>query len=128
MNASDEVYAFTSYKLFREKKSWTEAELHCESEGGQLASIHSLWEQTLAKKAAEGNEVWLGGRKLTGSGWQWADKKALSFTNWKNGSPSHYSYLMMHNDGRWDDFAFKKYYFLCQGKIVTENGLTSVNV
>ena len=52
LKSLDEVYAFTSYKLYREHKNWTDAELHCKSEGGQLASIHSPWEQKLAQKAA----------------------------------------------------------------------------
>ena len=64
MNGSDEIKAFTRYKLYKEAKSWSDARVHCEREGGRLASIHSHWEQTLAKVAAEGIYVWLGGKKL----------------------------------------------------------------
>ena len=56
MKLSDEVYAFTSYKLYREKKNWTDAELHCKLEGGQLASIHSQWEQAQAVREADMRE------------------------------------------------------------------------
>ena len=78
---TDEVYAFTNYKLYKEAKSWTDADQHCKSQGGQLASIHSQWEQTLGKKAARGNEVFLGGKKLDHQ-WQWVDNTTWSFTNW----------------------------------------------
>ena len=73
MNGSDEIKAYTGgYKLYKKPKSWSQAEAHCEREGGHLASIHSQWEQTLAKEAAEGNSVWLGGRK-NGGRWMTQD-------------------------------------------------------
>ena len=44
-----------SYKLYSDgKKTWTEAEAHCKSEGAQLASIHSEVEQALAETEAAG--------------------------------------------------------------------------
>ena len=58
MKEGDEVnYAMMKYKLYREKKSWAEAEAHCRSEGGQLVSIHSEEEQAMALKAADGYPV-----------------------------------------------------------------------
>ena len=125
---SDEVYAFTSFKLYSEKKSWTDADLHCKSEGGQLASIHSSWEQTMAEKAAEGGDrVWLGGRKVEGQ-WQWADNATWSYENWDYGKPKSQNYLLMSR-GQWmDSWRSLSYYFLCQGTTValTKNGLTSM--
>ena len=100
---SDEVYAFTSFKLHKEKKSWTDADLHCKSEGGQLASIHTQWEQTLAEKAAEGEEfVWLGGSNIDGQ-WQWADNATLRFGKWREPEPGpeSYGYVMMDSEGQW---------------------------
>ena len=123
------MYAFTSFKLYKERKRWTDAELHCKNEGGQLASIHSKWEQTMAEKAAEGEKrVWLGGRKIDGR-WQWADNTTWSFENWKSGSPGSYEYLRMASNGQWWDYrSSHKRYFLCQGPTValTESGLTSI--
>ena len=131
MKTSDEAYAFTSYKLYREKMKWTEADLHCKSEGGQLASIHSLWEHTLAKNAAEGEYVWLGGRSLGGQ-WQWVDNNVtLSFTNWRCGSPESAEFLAMHDDGSWADYSkYSTSSFLCQGTTanLTENGLTRIEL
>ena len=125
---SDEVYAFTGYKLCREKKNRAEARHHCESEGGQLASIHSQWEQTLAEKAAAGSGVWIGGKILHGH-WQWADRSTWNFTKWKIGHPKDRNFLMMNSDGRWQDQpSWAKAYFLCQGTTVAlkENGLARI--
>ena len=99
---SDEVFAFTSHKLYKEKKSWTDANLHCKREGGQLASNHSRWEQTLAKKAAEGEQyVWLGGKNIDGR-WQWADNATWGFENWGIGYIASWDYLLMYG-GQWLD-------------------------
>ena len=132
MKPSDEVYAFTSYKVYREYKSWTEAELHCKSESGQLASIHSNWEQTLAEKAIEKetNHIWLGGRMLDGR-WQWTDNTSWKFTNWDSGSPQDIGYLMMTSDRKWvDSWNSARFYVLCQGTTVplTEKGLTTIEL
>ena len=64
LRQSDKMSAFTGYKLSRKKKSWPEAENYCKTRGLQLATIHSEWEQELAEKAADGQKVWLGGRKI----------------------------------------------------------------
>ena len=95
---SYEMFAFTSYKLYKKRKTWTEAALHCESEGGQLASIHSQWEQMLAEKAAESLReeeefAWLGGRRNLDQ-WQWHDNSSWSFTNWKSDDSEQEIYVI----------------------------------
>ena len=118
LGQSDECFAFTSYKLYRQKKTRIDAEAHCQSEGGQLASIHSQWEQTLAEKAAEEEYVFLGGRKINAN-WTWPDNANWNFTHWAFGRPSSKSeeYLLMHPNGQWaDDGGVYANYFLCQGK------------
>ena len=131
MKPSDEVNVFANYKLYREQKSWTDADLQCKSEGGQLATIHSLWEQTLAEKAAEGWKVWLGARKIVGGQWQWADNSPLDFSNWNTGPGANDNLdLLMQENGKWDNLWRDVYdiYFLCQGTTAdpTKNGLTSI--
>ena len=121
LGQSDEFFAFTSYKLYRQKKTRIDAETHCQSEGGQLASIHSQWEQTLAEKAGEGEYVFLGGRRINAS-WTWADNASWGFTHWASGRPSSNSekYLLMHPNGQWaDDGGMFSNYFLCQGRTAT---------
>ena len=131
LKPSDQMSAFTNYKLYNnEKKSWFNAELHCKREGGQLASINSPWEQTLAEKAAEGNKVYLSGRKSNDQ-WQWADNLTWGFTNWQNGRPRRGEYVVMFADGRWyDSLPYSMRYFLCQGPTVTliDDGLTRMEL
>ena len=129
--------AFTSYKLYKEKKNWTDADLHCKSEGGQLASIHPKWEQEMAEKAAEGETyVWLGGRRIDNK-WQWADNTTWSFENWLSDNPGYGldGYLLMNYHGRWWDYSpnpisIPNFYFLCQGPTaaLTESGLASIEL
>ena len=124
---SDEIYAFTSYKLYRERKKWSDAEIFCKSRGGQLASIHTKWEQALAKTAAEGEKVWLGGKKLGGE-WHWVNNSTWSFTNWM-GVNGRYDHLVMRASGRWENLGSNaRLYFLCQGSIpaLIENGEKTV--
>ena len=135
---SYEMFAFTSYKLYKKRKTWTEAALHCESEGGQLASIHSQWEQMLAEKAAESLReeeefAWLGGRRNLDQ-WQWHDNSSWSFTNWKSDDSEQERYvisLRMNEYGYWYGAGGSNYYrgyFLCQGTtaVLAENGLTTI--
>ena len=129
MNPSDEAYAFTtSYKLYKLKRSWTDADLHCRKEGGQLASIHSKWEQLKVEKAAEGERyVWLGGRKIDGQ-WQWADNTTWSFENWRYNAPRSYKYLQMEGVLWLDFYSVDRIPFLCQGPKValTKSGLVRI--
>ena len=130
MKPSDEVYVFTSYKVYREYKSWTDADLHCKSEGGQLASIHSQWQQTLAMEAVEGEyeDAWLGGKIVDGH-WHWVDNTTWNFTNWKFFYPNGVGYLLMDwHVGQWTDASSSwERYFLCQWMhtAINERGLAS---
>ena len=120
---TEELVAFTDYKLYEHRKTFDDAEAYCKNRGGQLASIHSHWEQALAEKATDGNAVWLGG-KNTAKGWKWVDNSTWNFTNWMNGSPDKGKYLVLGNGGLWFDqaFSFVKYCFLCQRATLTQRG------
>ena len=95
------VYSLT-YKFYWEQNTWTGAEAHCKSEGGHLASIHSKGQQALAEKAADGNTVWLGGRRVGSEGWSWSDNSTWGFTNWGS-MIGNYECSLMKTDGKWDD-------------------------
>ena len=125
----------SSYKLYKDRKYRSDAEAHCQEQGGHLASIRSQLMQTLAEKEAEGNSVWLGGRKVGGI-WQWDDDSVWNFTNWQGGKPSIYGgqYLAMASTGKWDQESSGRYeprrYFICQGTsmTLTENNLTRIEL
>ena len=127
------VSAFWSYRLFRKNGNWTEGQKACKSEGGQLASIHSQWEQTLAERAAEGLRVWLGGWKEESGQWQWADNSTWSFTKWEKGREftKYARYLQLLSNGEWHTAgSYSKDYSLCQGTTInlTEQGFLSVQL
>ena len=124
-------YTVTRYQLHKVKKSWDEANAHCKSEGGELATIHSEFEQTLAKRAAEGNYAWLGARRASDDvPWRWSDNSVWSFDNWKRILGPHLSCLRMDPVGLWSGYSHcgSGRYFLCQLKNLTtlKKGLTTV--
>ena len=123
---SDQVFAFSSFKLHRRAKKWLQAEAVCKSEGGKLASIHSDWEQMLAEKAALGGWAWLGGRNLWKDGQgQWADNSTWLYTRW-DGGKIQYDNLALNPQGFWKDSSVtSSFSFLCQAEtvIVKESSL-----
>ena len=110
-------------------KTWDEADSFCKSEGGQLASIHSVLEQKLAEKAAGRNKASLGGRRALGAEWSWSDNSSWGFTNWRSGSgDDDDSCLYMYKNGYWYDYAcYTRRYVLCQGDIavIQDGALTT---
>ena len=137
MKEGDEVnYAMMKYKLYREgKKSWDEAEAHCRREGGQLASIHSKDEQAMAAEAADGNNVWIGGRrKGMEEQWHWSDNSPWGFTNWQDGRGDSYDgSLLLQSTGAWyDTLSHGNYYVLCneisEAMSITNNGFTTLEL
>ena len=69
--------------LFKEKLNASAAENFCVNMGGHLASVGSPEENKKLAKVADGNEVWLGGkRKLGGDGWEWLDGRLWTYQNW----------------------------------------------
>ena len=80
MKKEDEVAFSTSYILDRDHlNTWVESDAYCKRKGGLLASIHSLDQQALAKKAADGNYVWLGGSRRKNAEWRWSDNSTWDF-------------------------------------------------
>ena len=74
------------YKLFTEKKSWSDAEAHCQEEGGHLASaVSEEVREELVSLASGERYVWIGGKYLNDERvWQWADGSGWDYTNWDN--------------------------------------------
>ena len=67
-------------KLHKERLNHSAAEEYCVSQGGLLASVGSEREQEQINKVADGNSVWLGGRR-TGEweSWQWLDGREWGY-------------------------------------------------
>ena len=75
------------YVFYTEVKTWTEAEAHCQSEGGNLASVstENEWQKVLSV-SGERFEFWLGGSDLDEEGvWRWTDGSLWNYTLWADG-------------------------------------------
>ena len=66
------------YRVFREKKTWGDAEATCQHEGGHLASVQSENENTLL----DDGSLWLGGKDEEDGVWKWSDGTKWKFTAW----------------------------------------------
>ena len=138
MRKEDEVAFSTSYILNSKSiLDWDEAEAYCKSEGGHLASIHSMDQQALAEKAADGKHVWLGGWKEDAE-WSWSDNSTWDFTNWdsattNNNNNNNNQRMLLDASGKWkswDDMKIWKFRPLCQGKITVskDKGVTRIEM
>ncbi|XP_030285702.1 type-2 ice-structuring protein-like isoform X2 [Sparus aurata] len=73
--------------------TWADAEKHCQTLGGNLASVHSFDEQhaiqSMIQRLTLGfPETWLGGYDATQEGtWFWSDGTDFSYTFWATGEP-----------------------------------------
>ncbi|XP_066572199.1 ladderlectin isoform X2 [Amia ocellicauda] len=83
------------FQYFPFKKSWAEAELHCLSVGGNLASVSSADEHTALWQLLRGADssqqaAWLGGSDCQKEGtWLWSDGSVFKYTGWNLGEPNN---------------------------------------
>ena len=110
------------YKLYTERKTWADAEAHCQMEGSHLASVVTDVEQEEVRAAAGGNSVWLGATysetysKEEGI-WRWTDGSPLGYHNWRAGSGNMGDCAIVYqpDDYQWiDTSCTSRFNFLCQ--------------
>ena len=77
-------WGFDTHKLFTEKKTWADAEAHCQGEGGHLASVLNEEEQQKMIALAGRKYVFLGGIYREGA-WKWSDGSPWNYTKWSAG-------------------------------------------
>ncbi|XP_031150885.1 galactose-specific lectin nattectin-like isoform X2 [Sander lucioperca] len=110
-------------------KSWIDAENFCNSDGGNLASVHSEEEhvflRTFINQVTGANQTsWIGGFDSVKEGvWMWSDGSTFDYKSWAWGQPDNkggdenclqMNYKGMNwNDGRCD----KMSPFLCSKKL-----------
>ena len=122
----------SGYKLYEEDKSWEDAEAHCQSEGGHLASILTESEQHEVKIAANLKVVWVGGSDQEEEGvWKWSDGSSWNYTRWRSGMGvrgKEANCLNSRENGWFDGDCNFKYSFVCQSKKIVEQGQKSINL
>ena len=77
--------------ILQERKSWSESNLECIKNNGNLLSIHSAEENRRIFESYRGYNGWIGVNTTTEMGkktWRWTDGSKLNFTNWKGGKPT----------------------------------------
>ena len=112
------------YKLYKKKKTWTEAEAHCQEEGGHLASVTTQEQWQQVKTLAGGKTfVNIGGSDQKDEGvWRWSDGSPWGFTQWRaaRGSRGDSKNCLQLFKGGWIDYyCTRNSQFICQKSDLT---------
>ncbi|XP_028662247.1 secretory phospholipase A2 receptor [Erpetoichthys calabaricus] len=81
------------YKLKKEEKSWKEALKECQSDGGNLISIHTiadieLFVTVLQNVSDSVFEIWIGLSSKKPEAFEWSDGSSVTFTYWHKYQPN----------------------------------------
>ncbi|XP_027143973.1 ladderlectin-like [Larimichthys crocea] len=80
----------TFYRYFETAKTWAEAQSHCESIGGNLASVHNKRENDQFWALALKKATWIGfSDAQQEKHWFWIDGTASNYKNWCSGQPNN---------------------------------------
>ena len=114
----EEVLYGSKYKLFKDEKTWEDAEAHCHGEGGHLASVLNDKENEELLALVGSQKPWIGGRDELEEGvWRWANGLSWGYTHWEEGSGNKGTGMncaVMNND-RWrDSYCTNTQKFICQ--------------
>lgn len=84
------VYNGHSYKVYTQKKSWSDAQAYCESLGGHLVTITSQEEQDFVSSLVTKKDVaaWIGASWVDNQ-FLWVTGEPFNYTNWDQGEPSY---------------------------------------
>uniref|UniRef100_A0A3P9LTA8 Mannose receptor, C type 1b n=1 Tax=Oryzias latipes TaxID=8090 RepID=A0A3P9LTA8_ORYLA len=114
------------YQLYRSQKTWSDAQLTCRKEEGDLVSIHNVEEQSFIFSElgyVPTDELWIGLNDRTTEGlFDWSDQSAVRFTSWEFGKPGVQEnqedcVLIRGQKGNWaDSVCEEKHGFICMKK------------
>ncbi|XP_034428557.1 macrophage mannose receptor 1 isoform X2 [Hippoglossus hippoglossus] len=124
-------YAGHCYYLERSKKMWGDALAACHKEGGDLASIHNIEEQSFVISQSgylPTDVLWIGlNDQKNQMLFEWSDHSHVTFAQWQTGEPSHATnlqedcVLIRGKDGSWADHMCEKTYgYICKKKASTK--------
>uniref|UniRef100_A0A3Q3VSG6 Macrophage mannose receptor 1 n=1 Tax=Mola mola TaxID=94237 RepID=A0A3Q3VSG6_MOLML len=118
-------YAGKCYYLERSKKMWKDALAVCRKEGGDLASIPNIEEQSFIISQLgylPTDVLWIGlNDQRNDNLFEWSDHSQVTFTQWETDEPSHATnlqedcVLIRGKDGKWADHMCEKTYgYICK--------------
>ncbi|XP_041848819.1 macrophage mannose receptor 1-like isoform X2 [Melanotaenia boesemani] len=118
------------FHLQRSPQTWPNALTECRKEGGDLASIRNIEDQSFVISQlgyASTDELWIGlNDRRTERLFDWSDSSTVSFTSWEFGKPSVSSdgedcVLIREEKGNWADrLCDEKHGFICMKQSATE--------
>merc|ERR1712130_10985 len=102
------------FKYYGDEQYATNAEEHCQAEGGHLASIHSIEEQNflIINKTfnPSSSYVWIGAVDPDHNGyWEWTDGTSFDFSYWASSEPKggrYYAAMDGSNSRAWRDWVY----------------------
>ncbi|XP_027143954.1 galactose-specific lectin nattectin [Larimichthys crocea] len=78
------------FRYFATAKTWAEAQSHCRSLGGNLASVHNKGENDQFWALALKKTTWIGfSDAQQEKHWFWIDGTAFNYKNWCSGQPNN---------------------------------------
>ncbi|XP_069548054.1 macrophage mannose receptor 1-like [Brachyistius frenatus] len=123
-------YSSHCFHLYRTKKTWSDAQLACRKEGGELVSIRNVEEQSFIISQlgyASTDELWIGlNDRKTERLFDWSDHSTVSFTSWEFGRPAVATdqedcVLIRGENGNWADCVCEeKHGFICMKTSASE--------
>ncbi|ETE59076.1 Macrophage mannose receptor 1, partial [Ophiophagus hannah] len=118
-------YAKHCYRLNRDGKTWKDASVSCQKDGGHLLSIHDIEEYSfvfsqLGYKPTD--NLWIGlNDQKTFSYFEWSDGSTVRFIRWQKGEPTLISnvqedcVIMSGKNGYWaDHFCEEELGYICK--------------
>ncbi|XP_072418166.1 C-type lectin-like [Chiloscyllium punctatum] len=127
------TYFGCCYKFIPEKKTWIDAELHCQhlAPGGHLASLHWMEQNNVLAEMIQKSQnnlgpAWIGLSDTYKEGtFLWIDGSASDFMFWSEGEPNDHGrgedcvHAFFKNSFYWNDASCNlKMAFLCSYKLV----------
>lgn len=124
-------YSGYCYNLDRSKNMWKDALSACHKEGGDLASISNIEEQSfiISQMGYLPTDVlWIGlNDQKSQMLFEWSDRSPVTFTNWLSDEPSHATnlqedcVLIRGKDGKWADHMCEKTFgYICKKRASTK--------
>ncbi|CAG0879097.1 unnamed protein product, partial [Darwinula stevensoni] len=101
------------YMYMNEPKSAPEAQLECEANGGNLASIHSGGENAYIGSLGRTSPMWIGLQRQ-GSDWEWMDGSPIDYDNFNPNFLGEDEYAIMWKDQWGNDECRPSKSFVCR--------------
>ncbi|XP_069013849.1 macrophage mannose receptor 1-like [Embiotoca jacksoni] len=111
------------FLLNRTQKAWSDAQVACRTEGGDLVSIHNVEDQHFIISQlgyASTDELWIGlNDRRTEGLFDWIDSSAVNFTSWESENPTVSNntedcVLISGEKGNWTDrVCDERHGFIC---------------